>query len=191
MPHENLARADDTEALLAEMVLASSDTLPAARTQITKIRYTHDAMIDLLVANPRVSQNELAMHFGYTPAWVSTVMATDLFKERLEARRTELVDPEISASVNERFHAVVTKSLQVLQQKLSRPIEQIPDNLALRAAELGAKAIGAGGFGAGTTYNIPVPSTNSLAHLADRLIELQGTVRKIGLVDEAVILKDA
>ncbi len=171
---------------LAEM--AGEPYAPAPKTQITKVRYTHDAMIDLLVANPRVTQNELAAHFGYTPAWVSTVMATDLFKERLLHRRTELVDPEIAASVNERFHAVVTKSLQVLQQKLSQPINQIPDNLALRAAELGAKGIGAGGFGAGVTVNLPPPRDN-LEQLASRLLELQGHVRRSN-AEDAVIVKD-
>jgi hypothetical protein len=184
VPPENPDLSPET--LLEEMAEA-----PAPRHQITKVRYTHDAMIDLLVANPRVSQNELAAHFGYTPAWVSTVMATDLFKERLEHRRTELVDPEVKASVNERFHAVVTKSLQVLQAKLSKPIDQIPDNLALRAAELGAKGIGAGGFGGGMVFNLPSPATDSLEKLASRLMEFQGAARRTGNIEDAVVVKDA
>lgn len=171
----------DSADILAQMTRAASVSAALAnldrnsgRTQITKVRYTHDAMIDLIVANPAVSQNELASHFGYSPAWVSIVLGTDMFKARLEARREEIVDPVIRASLNERFTAMVTRSLEVLQEKLSRPADSIPDNLALRAAELGAKALGIGGNAP------PAPPTiaaDHLSSLADRLIALQKQAR--------------
>jgi hypothetical protein len=132
---------------------------------IAKIRYTHDAMIDQIVMNPTISQNELAAVFGYTPAWVSLVMSSDAWKERLAARKAELVDPTIVASLNERFEAMVRRSLDVLNEKLSQPATAIPDNLALRAAELGAKALGLGG-------NAPPPQAPAgrLEQLAERLV---------------------
>jgi len=139
-------------------------------TQVGKVRYTHDAMIDMIVENPWVSQNELAVRFGYTPAWVSVVMASDVFKEKLALRRTELVDPAIQATLKERFEAVVARSLSVLQEKLAAPSSVVPDQLALRAAELGAKALGLGG-------NAPPPAptlpSNHLELLAARLVALQ------------------
>ena len=142
---------------------------------IEKIRYTHDAMVDLIVANPRITQGELAAQFGYTQAWVSLVMSSDAFRERLAARREELVDPAIRASLEERFRAVVTRSLEVLQEKLSAPVSAVPDNLALRAAELGAKALGLGG-------NAPAPQvvvqTDHLQNLAQRLVALQSQIRQ-------------
>lgn len=136
---------------------------------IAKVRYSHDAMIDAIVMNPAVSQNELAAMFGYTPAWVSLVMSSDAFKERLEARRAELVDPTIRATLEERFKALVTRSLEVLQEKLSQPTTAIPDNLALRAAELGAKALAIGGNAPPPA--VPVPP-DYLEKLADRLSTL-------------------
>jgi hypothetical protein len=171
----------DPDALLAEMALEGQrdrvpGTLPNGK-QLTKIRYTHDAMIDLLVANPGISQNALAAHFGYTPPWISTIMATDLFQERLHQRREELVNPAVAASINERFKAVVFRSLEVLTEKLSAPVSQIPDNLALRAVELGAKGLAVGGFGGGVSINLPSPATDNLERLAGRLLELQGAIR--------------
>ena len=140
-----------------------------------RLRYSHEAMIDLIVMRPGISQNELAQTFGYTPAWVSVVMSTGMFRAALAARREELVDPAIRATLDERFQAVVTRSLEVLQEKLSAPSLAIPDNLALRAAEMGAKALGLGG-------NAPPPapavSEDHLSSLAERLIALQSKTRE-------------
>lgn len=145
---------------------------------IQKVRYTHEAMIDMIVAEPGVSQNELAMRFGYTPAWISTVMASDAFKERLAARRTELVDPAIVATVEERFEAVTKRSLEVLQEKLAMPAASVPDQLALQAAALGARGLGKGGFGSSSSQvnvQVNVDAKERLARVAERI---NGLVRE-------------
>lgn len=142
---------------------------------IQKVRYSHDGMIDLIVQDPSISQNKLAEVFGYTPAWVSLVMSSDAFKERLAARKEELIDPAIRASLDERFRAVVTRSLEVLQEKLAAPASVVPDALALRAAELGAKALGLGG---NAPPQAPAVPTDHLDKLAQRLVNLQSRIQK-------------
>jgi len=145
-------------------------------SSIQKVSYTHDAMIDMLVANPGISQGELAAHFGYTPAWISTIMSSDAFKEKLEARREEMVDPIIRVTMEDRFKAVVMKSLEVLQEKLEQPHTAVPDQLALQAAGLGAKALGKGGFGGSGSpavqVNVQVNAEERLARVAGRLSSL-------------------
>ncbi len=141
---------------------------------IQKVRYSHDGMIDLIVQDPSISQNKLAEVFGYTPAWVSLVMSSDAFKERLAARKEELIDPAIRASLDERFRAVVTRSLEVLQEKLAAPASVVPDALALRAAELGAKALGLGG---NAPPQAPAVPADHLDRLAQRLVTLQSKIQ--------------
>jgi hypothetical protein len=148
---------------------------------VRKLKYTHDAMIDLIIANPWISQNELGNAFGYTQAWVSTVMACDAFKMQLAKRREELVDPTIRATLAERTEAILTRSLQVLQEKLSAPACNVPDTLALRAFELGGKAMGLGGY----APPAQVPSADSLSNLANRLIDLQSNIRRNSQNDQA------
>lgn len=151
------------------------ESLPARRGP-AKMRYSHVAMVDVIVQNPWVRQNDLAAMFGRTPAWISTIMQADAFKALLEERRAELVDPELRISVRERFEALVHRSLQVLQEKLSVPRhEDISDNLALRAAELGAKSLG---FGLPAAAPIPAGGEDRLTSLASRLVELQLQVRR-------------
>jgi hypothetical protein len=146
---------------------------------IQKVRYSHDAMIDLIIAKPTILQKELADIFGYTEGWVSKVYNSDMFQARLALRKEELVDPTIRLSTEERFRSVTNKSLDILQEKLSKPIDSIPDNLVLKAIELGAKALGVGG-------NAPPPAVPSdhLAGLASRLLALQGGARRGEILDE-------
>jgi hypothetical protein len=118
---------------------------PVGAIRPTKLRYTHEAVIDQILANPGVTQNQLAAMFGYTPGWLSTVMGSDAFKAKLAERREEMVDPVLRMTLEERMRGMVEKSLEVLSEKLSQPALQVPDNLALRAMELGAKGLGFGG----------------------------------------------
>lgn len=138
---------------------------------ITRISYTHDAMIDLIIAHPRISNNDLAAHFGYTAPWVSMIKSSDAFKARLAERRGELVDPTITATIQDRMKAVTERSLEVIAEKLAQPSASIPDALALRAAELGAKSLGLG-------QQAPAPAGNNLESLAQRLLDLQAGLRR-------------
>jgi hypothetical protein len=133
-----------------------------------KLRYTHDAMVDLLIANPGISQGELAAAFGYTQTWVSLILSSDSFRIRLEDRRTELVDPTIRSTIEERFRALAVKSLEVLQKKLENP--NVSDNLAIQAASLASKSLGLGGHAAAA----PPPDPGRLDRIGGRLLALLG-----------------
>lgn len=142
----------------------------APRGVVAKMRYSHADMIDFIIANPGVSQGTLAARYGYTQSWVSLVMSSDAWKSAMAARREELVDPTLLATVNERFTAMTTRSLERLMEKLDQP--QVSDQVVLRAVELGAKAMGVGGNA------VPQPPPQDhLAQLANRLIDLQSRVR--------------
>lgn len=147
------------------------ETWPSgARRGISEVHYTHDALVDLIIANPAVSQNALALHFGYTASWISQIIASDAFQARLAERTKDLVDPLIRVSVQERFQALVMRSLEILQEKLNRPTDEIPDQLALRALELSSRAAG---YGARDT--VPAQQVNVNLHLeslGDRLTTL-------------------
>ena len=106
-----------------------------------RVKYSHDAMIDLLIANPAISQNELAANFGYTVPWVSRIMNSDAFQARLALRKEELLDPVIVASIEEKFRALASKSLDVVLDKLSVTNSA---ELGLKALEISAKALGYG-----------------------------------------------
>lgn len=135
---------------------------------VEKLRYSHEAMIDLIITDPWISQGKIAKTFGYTESWVCLVMQSDAFQSKLAERKNDLVDPIIRATIEERFRAMLTKSLEILQEKLSRPTDKISDSTVLKAIELGAKAMGIGG-----NAPPPPPAVDRLEKLAERLLILQ------------------
>lgn len=135
--------------------------------RLKRCSYSHDAMIDLIIEHPEFTQNQIAAHFGYTPPWISNILASEAFQAKMASRREEIIDPELKATIKERFEALVIRSLTVLQEKLAQP--RVSDNVAIRCAELGAKALGVGG-------HAPPPPTDTsadrLERIANRLVML-------------------
>ena len=122
---------------------------------LAKISYTHDAMIDLIIAEPAVSQGDLAKFFGYTQSWVSTVKNSDAFQARLAERRGELIDPAIVASIDEKFRALADSSLSMLIERVNGPLK-VTDDFLIQTAKLSAGALGYGAkpVGGAQTTNI-------------------------------------
>lgn len=137
---------------------------------VAKINYSHRDMIDTIIANPGISQNALAARYGYTPGWVSNVMASDAWQSAMAARRAEITDPVLVATVEERFRGIVHLSQKRLLEKLEAPV--VSDSVVLRAMELGAKSLGMGAAAP------PPQEGDRLERLANRLIDLQSNVRK-------------
>lgn len=161
----------DADAALDEIAGLPARTQAPTMGNLKRLNYSHQDAIDFIIANPGVTQNDLAARYGYSPGWFSNVMASDAWQSAMAARRAEICDPVLVATVEERFRGVTLLSLERLHEKLSAP--QVSDNVVLRAVELGAKAMGVGG-------NAPpqAPAADHLAQLANRLIDLQSRVRQ-------------
>lgn len=123
------------------MVTPLAGTATGNAHGIDRVRYSHDAMIDLILAQPAISQNALAVMFGYGVGWVSRVIGSDAFQARLAERKEEIVNPEIMLSFEQRLQGLANQSLQVIQAKLDATSN--PD-LAIKALELSTKALGMG-----------------------------------------------
>lgn len=146
---------------------------PPAQQAIAKVRYSHKAMVDMIVANPWISQGELATNFGYTEGWVSQVIASDAFQAYLAQRKDELIDPALRATIDERFKGLVARSIEILMRKLDKPDTQISDELALKALEVASRAAGYGAKSSqvqvNTQFVVQVPAKSATS--ADWVIQ--------------------
>lgn len=146
--------------------------MPGSPNKRKVLAYSHKALADAMILNPNLTGKQLASIFGRTPQWVYLVKSSDAFQAYLERRQGELVDPTIRTSLEERAKALALRSMEVMAEKLDRPVDAIPDQFALRAFELTSKAAALGG-------NAPpqVPNAaESLPELAARLVALRGQV---------------
>jgi hypothetical protein len=138
---------------------------------IQRVHYHHDAMVDLIISRQGcISQGEIAEFFGFTEGWISQIINSDAFQSRLAARKDELTDPIIRASVEERIKGLVERSLEILREKLAAPSAQVPATLALRAFELSTRAAGYGARTEATQVNVNVET--HLEGLSENLVAL-------------------
>jgi hypothetical protein len=145
-----------------------------ARRGINQVRYTHDDMVDTIVANPVISQNELAARYGYTASWVSQIITSDAFQARLHERREELTDPTIRATMKERFEALIMRSIEILNEKLNKPSDKVSDQLVLQTLGLASRSAG---YGARVETPSPAP-VNVHLHLNEMAGNLTQLLRR-------------
>lgn len=86
-----------------------------------RLKYTHEAMIDLILAEPTVSNKELAEIFEYSEAWISHIRCSDSFQARIAERKALLVDPAIRRSIEDRLSGITVKAIDRIQEVLDGP----------------------------------------------------------------------
>ena len=158
----------------------------SAAEAIARVKYTHDAMIDLIIAQPMVSQNEIARHFGYSFTWVSRIFNSDAFQARLALRKGDLVDPSLLMSIEERLRTVADRSLEILHEKLEATKNT---DLALKLADMSVKALG---YGARTSnlsvqQNFVVALPPKVASESDWSAKHAGTLPRAGFHSGEVV----
>lgn len=123
-----------------------------------RLQYSHKVMADLLIAQPGVSNNEIAALFGFTPAWVSQVKNGDMFQAYLKEREKELVDPLLIATVEERLGAVAKASLDRVAELLPQAdIEQATEVMKVATQRMGLGVVKNAAPGSGVQVIIQVP----------------------------------
>lgn len=130
-------------------------------SRLMRVHYSHEAMIDIIIAEPNITQGELAARFNRSQGWISIVMGSDAFQAALAKRRDDLLDPFLIATLEERFRGLADQSLQVLSEKLE--VTKNPE-LALKALEISSKALG---FGA--RNNSPAVQNNFVVQLPQKI----------------------
>ena len=130
--------------------------------RLTRVHYSHEAMIDVLIAEPTITQRELAKRFERSENWVSIIMGSDAFQAALAKRRDDLTDPFLIATIEERFRGLAQQSLQVIAENLEKTRNT---DLALKALDISSKALG---FGARSTGG-PAVQNNFVVQLPPKI----------------------
>lgn len=155
-----------------QVAVAVKPAVQASKPAIQKVNYSHDGMINLILAHRGISQNQIAAHFGYSASWVSQVMSSDAFQAKLLERAAEIEDPTLRATVEETLKGLVSRSMEILKEKLNNPAASVPDNLVIRTLELSTRALG---YGAREPPVVQINIDNHLEQLGGRLTNLLAT----------------
>lgn len=88
-----------------------------AGMEIAKLSYRHRAIMDMMLANPTMTQGEIAARLGYTQTWVSLISGSDLFKLEFERRRRNL-EGEQSRVITAKLIGIAQKGLSAIDRGL-------------------------------------------------------------------------
>lgn len=150
------------------------DSTPVhVRREIVKISPLHEAMVNLVIYEPRLNHGEIAERLGVRREWVGVCLASKVFKERLNERMSDLVDPTLLASISERFEGMLLRLIELINKELGK--EDVPIKTTLRAFELVLRASGYGGSGAPQK---PLDGLSVHVHLENMAHSLTTLLRK-------------
>ena len=119
------SRQDQLAATQEKLATAKMAASPSALVSVTtahpnyRLSYSHEALIDLIIADPAAKPAHLAEQFSVSAGWMMRILASDSFNSRLAARKHELLDPHLSNLLDERVRSVTLQSLDVLSERLA------------------------------------------------------------------------
>jgi hypothetical protein len=134
---------------------------------VKAITHVHEALVDAVLMNPAVSKEDLSELTGKSKQWVSYALQSPLVKNLIESRRCEILNPVITASIEERLNAVAAEAIDLLHSKIL--MGKVSDSLLIKAVELSTRHMNVGNV---KTEEKAVES-NHLESLASRLVALK------------------
>jgi hypothetical protein len=152
------------------------------------LHYSHETMVQLMIDHPDYTHAELSAHFGKPANWLYSVLASEGFQMVLAPRKHEVLDPFLTASMEERFRMLAMQSVNLLAEKMETG--EVSDFLVLKAAEIGVKALGMG-MRPVEVPALPAPATSTQS-VADRLLAaMEERDKRRTYEGEAMPVKDA
>jgi len=124
----------------------------------------HMVIIDQLLMDPAITTTKLSAVTGYSRNWLHKVMASDAFQAKLAERQKALCDPIIMSSIKDRLQGLVSRSLEVLEERMES--DKVSLDTALNVFGVSSKAMGLGAVKATAPVNqfvvhIPQPIANA------------------------------
>jgi hypothetical protein len=87
--------------------------------RIKKLSFTHEALADYLLANPSCTLRELGAVFEYSPAWLCTVINSDMFQAYLAARRVP-IEANVLKSIDDQLRGVAFLAIERMGEVLKK-----------------------------------------------------------------------
>ena len=115
-------------------------------TQLKKLSWWHESILDWELENPERSMRECSVTFGISETWLSIIRNSDIYKEYAAQRRLEH-NANVSMSVVERVEAVADTSLEVLQERIDSERNTIGLGVVNDTCTMALKALGFGSKG--------------------------------------------
>lgn len=124
---------------IAPRLMMTHRTSEGQGVQITRLTPRHYALMDHILSNPTTSMADIALSFGVTQAWLSTVYHSDLFQHVLNERRAA-IQADFDRTTIGKLRAIADKGLDGLTTALDD--EETPLSARQSITEMALKGLG-------------------------------------------------
>lgn len=90
-----------------------------AQTQIKEMRAPHDAVLDLLLANPMTTLKALSLATGYSSSWLSQMIRSDCFQQEYQRRRGD-IEVNVMQDIQTRLESLTHLAIDGMEEMLSK-----------------------------------------------------------------------
>lgn len=113
----------------------------AQSLQIKKVNWWHERMIDLMIAHPEKTQNELAGMLNVSVAWFSIVKNSDVFKDAW-AMRSNAHSVAVTNDIKAKAFAASEMALDAVIDRLEQNASVMPVDTLLNVVDTTMKRLG-------------------------------------------------
>lgn len=113
-----LGRPQGSEMVVREREDGLPEVAPGA-WQPETVKPIHEMLVDLVLANPGANAAELAYKLKRHPVTVRLYLRSDLFRELFAKRKGQVVDPILTAKVEDLMESVIGESVEVIGKKVA------------------------------------------------------------------------
>lgn len=132
--------------------------------EIKRVSFTHEALILWLIENPHRSLRDCSEYFGYTQAWLSTIIHSDAFQAQLRRRQDQC-----AAMVMQDIPSKLRGASDIALEKLTMQLEKTEDAKFLLDAT--DKLLHRMGYAPASTRN---PGGNQINNVQNNTIVVSG-----------------
>ncbi len=91
----------------------------AKSAQIKEVSAKHENILNYIIMNPLLRLAEVAAYFGVTQPWLSTIIHSDAFQDRLKQRQDEFFDSAVLKGTAEKLAAAADMTIDAYMEKVS------------------------------------------------------------------------
>ena len=97
------------------------ELMQASRKELLKngIKGIHEAFADYMLINPACRLREMSAHFGYTVAWICTVINSDMFQAYFSKRRGDInssIAADLPTKLAAAAHLATERVMEVIEK---------------------------------------------------------------------------
>ena len=151
--------------------MQDSVPVPEVSDRGVRLNRLHEEMMYLILANPVITRKELVERMNRSYSWVHNALNAPAFQKMLRENAKEIHDFTIIASIEDRLRGVVSRTVELLEERLEQPGSELTDQFLLETFKASSKSLGMGPQ-TGNQTNVQVNIDAHLETLGNNLTKL-------------------